>query len=73
MTFDNRLEQYQNGSEMMAHADDLADGWEIVEWPDGTAMLLSPGTCPEELGEGNMRESVDSARAYYLELMNQLR
>ena len=28
----------------------LPDGWDIAVWPDGTAMVCSPGTCPAELG-----------------------
>lgn len=65
MNFSERLQQYQNGSEMDSITDGLAYGWEIVVWPDGKAMLLSPRTSPQELGEGAIMDSAEECRDLY--------
>lgn len=46
----------------------LPEGWSVAVYPDGTAVLCSPGTCPEELGGraaavATVEDAVEGARA----------
>ena len=39
----------------------LPDGWTVAVWPDGRALVCSPGTCPEELCGHTPATSADAA------------